>query len=414
MNRVPTIFREAIEQSYDSIMITTAELERPGPRILYVNPAVSTMTGYTASELIGETPRMLQGPDTDRAVLDRLRHCLRTGDRFEGEAINYRKDGSTYWVRWHVSTVSDPEWGQCFLAIQRDITERVRQEHELRLLSQAFETGQGVLITDAHANIQRVNAAFTEITGYPQEEILGRNPNILQSGETDADVYRQMWADLERQGHWTGEIWNRRRDGTLIPESETITAVHDEHGRVTNYVAVFQDISERKRLEEELHQQAFFDRLTELANRRHMEEALDREMERARRYDTSLSLMLIDIDHFKSVNDEHGHEVGDEVLARFARLVEGQLRDADLLGRWGGEEFLILLPHTQLEQALEVGERIRNAVSRAAFPTVGSLTLSGGLTEYRGGEPRRDLIQRVDAALYTAKTAGRNRLATGQ
>lgn len=293
--------------------------------------------------------------------------------------------------------------------------ERHRLEEEQRLWAKAFEASEPMMITSRDGTILGVNSAFTAVTGYSGEEASGANPRcLLRSDVHDADFFAVIWDQVHREGHWSGEIWNRRKEGEVFPVHETITAVSGPNGEVSHYVAVLQEITERKRLEQELEELATHDRLTGLLNRGRIGELLDHEVERAERYGAPLAFILLDIDHFKHLNDTHGHPAGDAVLRELARRLEGQLRASDRLGRWGGEEFLVMLPETGEEGAREVAERLRQAVAERPFDMAGRVTISLGVAERRAGEDNTHLVERVDRALYRAKALGRDRAASAE
>lgn len=403
----------AIEQSYNSVVITDADLDG-GPRIVYVNAGFERMTGYSREEALGKTPRILQGPATSRAVLDRLRGALVSGEYFEGETVNYRKDGSPYEVRWHISPVyaSDNDRDIThFVSVQKDITEERRRDDELRLLSTALEVSvDPVLITDPDGTITYVNAAFEEQTGYSRNEAVGKNPRFLQSGQQEPGFYRGMWETLARGEAFRGEFVNRRRDGTLMNMEQSISPVTDAHGRVTHYVSISKDVTDRVRMEDEIRRLAHTDWLTGLANRLSLGNTLEAEMERSRRYGRPLSLIMFDIDHFKDFNDDYGHETGDDVLKRLADTVQGALREADALGRWGGEEFMVVVPETPGAGAKAMAEKLRKAVAAMETACPVSVTASFGVTEMRQGDTPKTFARRVDEAMYQAKEAGRNRV----
>jgi diguanylate cyclase (GGDEF)-like protein/PAS domain S-box-containing protein len=295
--------------------------------------------------------------------------------------------------------------------VVRYARERVRAHEEQRLLAAAFESAHAIIITDADGVIQRVNPAFEGVTGYTADEVIGCTPAVLQSGCHDTAFYAGMWSTLERQGWWSGEVWNRRRDGTIYPQWESITALHDRRGAVTHYVAVFHDISEQKRLEAALAEQATHDRLTGLINRARLEELLEYEHERVRRSGGSCALILLDIDHFKAVNDTYGHPAGDAVLRALADCLEQQLRRVDQVGRWGGEEFLLLLPDTDEAGAATLAERLRGAARAMQLPGVGSISISAGFADLDPEESTATTLQRLDDALYAAKAGGRDQIA---
>jgi diguanylate cyclase (GGDEF)-like protein/PAS domain S-box-containing protein len=290
--------------------------------------------------------------------------------------------------------------------------ERHRLEEEQRLWAKAFEASEPMMITDRSGVILGVNSAFTAVTGYSADEAIGVNPrSLLRSDHHDGTFFQAVWDQVHREGHWAGEIWNRRRNGETFPGHESITAVSDTSGRVNHYVAVLQDITDRKRLEMELEQLATHDRLTGVLNRGRLEELLDHERSKAERYGGALSVILFDIDLFKQVNDTFGHGAGDTVLRELAHRAGESLRRSDRLGRWGGEEFMVLLPESTAEGARHVAEKLRTAVSATAFDTVGQVTISLGIAAFRPGDTVDTLADRADRALYLAKAAGRDQVA---
>ncbi|HKL77729.1 MAG TPA: diguanylate cyclase [Gammaproteobacteria bacterium] len=290
---------------------------------------------------------------------------------------------------------------------------RHRSQRELRLLAAAFESGQAILITDADGTIQRVNDAFTTITGYAADEVVGKTPRVLSSGHHGPAFYEELWRCLATEGHWEGEIWNRRKDGEVFPEWEAITAVRDEWGKVAHYVAVFHEISEQKRLEGELERLATHDHLTGIHNRAKLYELLETARAEHERYGTPFAVVMFDIDHFKAVNDQFGHGVGDAILRELCQRVEAILRETDDFGRWGGEEFLLLAKQTDRAGAMELAERVRRSVAETPFTEAGQVTVSLGVAEIAPDEALESLEERADAALYQAKEEGRNRYAVG-
>jgi diguanylate cyclase (GGDEF)-like protein/PAS domain S-box-containing protein len=290
---------------------------------------------------------------------------------------------------------------------------RHRSQREQRLLAAAFESGQAILITDAQGTIQRVNDAFTTITGYAADEVVGKTPRVLSSGRHGPAFYEELWRCLATEGHWEGEIWNQRKDGEVFPEWESITAVRDEWGKVAHYVAVFHEISEQKRLEAELERLASHDHLTGIHNRAKLYELLEAARAEHERYGTPFAVIMFDIDHFKAVNDRFGHGVGDAVLRELCQRVEAILRETDDFGRWGGEEFLILAKQTDRSGATDLAERVRCCVADTSFAEAGRVTVSLGVAEIAPDEALESLEERADAALYQAKKDGRNRYAVG-
>lgn len=400
----------AMEQSFNAVMITTASLDLTGPTIIYANEAMARMSGYSREELLGATPRLLQGPETDREMLHRLRVALEAGEYFEANAVNYRKDGTPYQVEWNISPVRNEAGALThFVSVQQDMTRAFEDQKQMLLLSNALEmSSDSVAITDADGNIEYVNRAFEHYTGYDRDAVLGQNPRLLNSGHHSAQFYRNMWDTLTRGETFRDTFVDQRRDGRHIYIEQTITPVKDERGLIVRYVSMGKDITERVQREEELERIANTDMLTGLANRLSFDRRLKMEIERARRYERPLSLLMLDIDHFKPINDAHGHDVGDQVLVCFARVLLENLRVTDLCVRWGGEEFIVLAPETPLFQALQLAEKLREAIISTDFPEVEQVTASFGVVEAHPEELIAQMIKRVDTALYHAKVRGRN------
>ncbi len=286
-------------------------------------------------------------------------------------------------------------------------------EQEAKLAESVFtHTSEGIIVTNVDGTVIRVNPAFETMTGYSASELIGRNPRVLKSGRHDARFYRRMRADLARAGAWIGEIWNRRKDGEEYPQLLSIRAVRANGTAVTSYVAVCHDISDRKAAEERLHHLATHDALTGLPNRAHLNGVLQYTVRQARRRNSRIAVLFLDVDDFKDVNDSFGHDAGDQLLSWIARRLEFQLRSEDTVVRFGGDEFVILLPHVDdAEYASVVARRILAAVrepymiaSQKFRPSV-----SIGIAIYpEAGRDAGDLLRDADAAMYDAKRHGRN------
>ena len=303
------------------------------------------------------------------------------------------------------------------VVIGRDITERKRAEQELRIAATAFETQEGIIITDRDKHILRVNRAFTRLTGYSAEEAIGQTPSMLKSGRQDAAFYRSMWETIARDKYWQGDIWNRRKDGEVYPEWLTITAVTDADGQVTHYVGVFSDITLHKEADAKIHQLAFYDPLTKLPNRRLLLDRLQQAMAASMRSGRHGALLFLDLDHFKTINDTQGHAVGDLLLIEAARRLQACVRESDSMARLGGDEFVVLLENLSSEanetatQTGLVAEKIRLELDKPYvlndFECLS--TVSVGISLFRGHlESAEDLLRHADVAMYQAKMAGRN------
>lgn len=328
----------------------------------------------------------------------------------------HNADGEHFWLDTSKVPLADKEiFG--ILGIYENITERKHLEEEMRIAAITFETQEAIAITDSGATIIRVNQAFQDITGYSAEEVIGKNPRILQSGKHDAAFYQTMWSALNNTGKWSGEVWDKRKNGDIYPKFMTITAVYDDNGQVSNYVAVFTDISQRKQSEEKIHQLAFYDSLTQLPNRRLLLDRLRQAMAVSVRNGLYGALIFLDLDHFKTINDTQGHAVGDLLLIEVAIRLNASLREGDTVARLGGDEFVVVLEELspQLDEAAKqaelVAEKIRSELSQpyALNEYECHTTPSIGISLFRGHkESMEDLLKHADVAMYQAKTAGRN------
>ncbi len=310
----------------------------------------------------------------------------------------------------------------------RDITERKQTEAELRVAAIAFESQEGMFITDPNTVILKVNHAFTEITGYTAEEVIGQTPRVLKSGHHDKAFYAAMWDRIARTGVWQGEIWNRRKSGEVYPEQQTITAVKGEGGEITHYVATLNDITLRKASEAQIHNLAYFDALTQLPNRRLLNDRLKQAMAASKRSGFYGAVMFLDLDNFKPLNDTYGHSVGDLLLIEAARRIVACVRETDTVSRFGGDEFVVILNKldgSQAEsatQAATIAEKIRIALAEPYQLTIAQegqpdskvehlCTSSIGVALFIGHETsQQDILKITDMAMYQAKEAGRNRV----
>ncbi len=289
-----------------------------------------------------------------------------------------------------------------------DITEQEAIEAQLKLAAVALETKAGILITDSNALIQRVNSSFEEITGYSFDDVVGKSPKLLSSAQHSHAFYKTLWREVDRTGHWEGELWNKRKNGEVYPQWTAITCLKDSNNKVENYVETFHDITIRKNLEKKLESMASTDPLTGCLNRRSLDVRFSEQVSTAKRYHQTFGLFIFDIDHFKLVNDNYGHDRGDEILVQVAQKTKQVLREADITARWGGEEFVVLLPQSNIDEALLTAERLRNA-----FMTMNSspsITCSFGVTSYQVNDSFLAMIKRADTALYKAKESGRNKV----
>jgi diguanylate cyclase (GGDEF)-like protein/PAS domain S-box-containing protein len=300
-----------------------------------------------------------------------------------------------------------------------DITERKLAEAVLRVAAAAFEAQEGIVVTDRKGVIQRVNKSFTDITGYTAEEAVGQTPRLLKSGRHDASFYSAIWESIERAGAWQGEIWNRRKNGTVFLEWLTITAVKGAEGQVTHYVGMITDITQRKAAEAEVERLAFFDLLTQLPNRRLLLDRLGHALAARARTRRHGAILFIDLDNFKTLNDSRGHHVGDLLLGRVAQQLSSCVRQSDTVARFGGDEFVVVLeqlsedPQEAFAEAETIGRKILAMLAEPCMliDREHDGTASIGIAIFsKPDETADDLLQRADLAMYEAKAAGRNTL----
>jgi diguanylate cyclase (GGDEF)-like protein/PAS domain S-box-containing protein len=269
-----------------------------------------------------------------------------------------------------------------------------------------------MLVTDANNLIIDINPAFTQLTGYSLAEVIGTDPKFLGSGRQDDDFYKAMWDKLNTTGCWQGEVWNRRKNGEIFAESLTINTIYNEEGTVHRRVALFSDISEKKKSDELIWEQANFDHLTRLPNRNMVYDRLDQEIKKAHRTGLSLALMFIDLDRFKEVNDSLGHEAGDNMLKEAARRMVGCVRESDTVGRLGGDEFTIFL--SEIDDIDSVGVVANNLLNALSIPyqlgeQLTYTSASIGITIYPDDATDiSTLLKNADQAMYAAKHRGRN------
>jgi len=334
------------------------------------------------------------------------------------ETLHRRKDGSVFDVE--VSGYPFELDGKLVIFnSSRDISERKQALEAQRIAATAFEVQEGILITDAQANILKVNQAFTQITGYSAEEAVGQKPQMLSSGRHDAAFYSAMWESINTTGKWQGEIWNRRKYGEIYAEYLTITAVKDSDNTVANYVAAFADATKIKESEEAIKELAFFDPLTKLPNRRLLQDRLFQALSSSDRSGQTGALLLIDLDNFKIINNTLGHVMGDLLLQKVADHLKSCVREGDTVARLGGDEFVVMLenlsaqPLDAAKQAETTGEKILATLNKpyrlAKKEYV--ITSSIGIVLFnRHHEKLDELFKQADIAMYQAKKAGRNTL----
>ena len=353
-------------------------------------------------------------PDDRRLAQVALDRCLEKREPYSFEHRIVRPDGNVRYVHQQGETVCDEEdRPRHLIGTVLDITDRKNAEEKLKLASKVVEnTAEAILITDANTRIVDVNAAFIRMTGYTKEEVAGQNLQILKSDRQDDAFYDKLWTEVKNTGWWSGEIWDRRKNGEEFPKWLSISAVNDERGQVANYVAIFTDISKAKEAEAQLRQLAHFDTLTGLPNRALFFDRLQKEIDRAKRYNRIMAVLFIDLDRFKNVNDTLGHSAGDALLRTISERLVKCTRKPDTVARLGGDEFTVILtevPETGYVEAIT--QRVVAELSKAVTVLGNEVFVSAsvGIALYPSdGEDGEALMKCADTAMYHAKDKGKN------
>lgn len=360
-------------------------------------------------------------PDDQDRVQTAIHECFGENPFYVVEFRMRCKDGSWKWILARGKLVGRDDSGNPLRMIgtHTDITERKQAEEQLHIAATAFDSQEGMIVTDPDGVILRVNRAFTEITGYTAEEAVGQTTRLLKSGRHSADFYREMWETINRTGGWQGEIWDRRKTGEEYPKWLTISAVKDNDGAVTHYVGTHFDITERKKAEEKINELAFFDQLTGLPNRTLLLDRLRQVMTASSRDGNYGSLLFIDLDNFKTLNDTLGHDMGDLLLKQVAERLTQCVRNGDSVARLGGDEFVLVLGGLSVsEREAAIGAEVVAGKVLATLNQPYQLgdvahrcTASVGATLFMGHLATiEDLMKQADLAMYKSKEAGRNTL----
>ncbi|WP_431064076.1 sensor domain-containing protein [Methylotuvimicrobium sp.] len=389
-------------------------------RTTFISDAFLSITGFAPSDWYSNDALWIDRlhPDDREQTIELMEQLKETGQLNHQYRFRH-KDGSYRWIhdRSIMTRTSTGDIDEVFGAWM-DVTEHKEAEEELQLAAITFESLQGIMITDPDATILRVNQAFTTVTGYPAEEVIGKNPNILHSDRHDQSFYEGLWRQLQIDGRFEGEIWDRRKDGSIFPIWQCITAVKNNRGETTHYVAVFTDLSEKKKFEEYISQLAFYDPLTDLPNRRLLLERIEQVLIQAKRKNTYAAILYMDLDRFKVLNDSMGHQTGDELLVQVAKRLKQSIRQEDTPTRLGGDEFVILV-HTDTNRLDEATQKILNLAEKIMRKLNEPYLIKGnehyfsssmGVTLFSGQcqLAATHLLQQADTAMYRSKEKGRN------
>ena len=381
-------------------------------KIIYANQELSNQSGYSIEELYNMHIWDFAHESSREMVKDIvLRRCQ--GELLDKKCHDFKfiaKNGKIKTVRTMVNTMKyNGEYVGVGTII--DISDVLQTKKELTLLSKAIEqTDDMVRITDKNGKIIFVNDSNLEHSGYDREDLIGKTPRIFKSGKHTDEFYKNLWSTLLSGNTYKGVLINKKKDGSIYYEQETITPICDDKKSIQNFVVTAKDITKRIEMEKELYKRATIDSLTGIYNRQKGNEQLDIELDRFKRYSNNFVLIMLDIDYFKEVNDVYGHDVGDDILKEICTLISSYIRKSDTLSRWGGEEFIIIAPDLTEEKALQFAEKIRQKISSNNFSEVAQITASFGITFPKADESKERLLKRVDDALYMSKENGRNQV----
>lgn len=379
---------------------------------IYVNKALCKLSGYTAEELYMMRPWDGVVGSYQEKVKNSVARRLQ-GEHFDqayDDIKIIRKDSKIRTVRVMTQTIRYK--GQyAGMGTVIDITDTQEAQEQLKLLGQAIEQmDEMVRITDRNGVITYVNDAMLSHTGYTKKDLIGKKMGMFKSGFHHKSFYEDLWDTIMSGETFHGVFINRKKDRKLYYEEEIITPIMNTEGAIQYFVATSRDITERVLMEEKLQKLATVDSLTGIYNRYKMNEEIDVEIGRNKRYGEGFALVMFDIDHFKAVNDTYGHDIGDYVLTELSRIIAKEIRESDNFGRWGGEEFMLILPKLNKEEAVRVSEKLRDKVKNHTFKDISQVTISIGTTVFTADDTKETLLKRVDNALYTAKREGRNRV----
>ena len=420
--------RRALQRSTEELKRSRAQLQAvldALPDLLFEVDPQQRIVGHHAprSDLLAVPPERFLGrsfadvlPEpAARACMDALQAAQRDGWAISAPYPIQLGDAE----HWFEASMSWRETPPGYIVLARDVTARRRDEQELRIAATAFESQEGMIVTDPRGVIQRVNRAFTRLTGYSAAEAVGQTPRLLRSGRYDEAFYRAMWQAVARDGYWAGELVNRHKDGELRVEWVTISAVTDADGAITHYVGSFSDLTRQREAEARAQHLAQYDPLTELPNRALLHDRIAHALTGSARTREYCAMLLLDLDRFKDINDALGHRAGDQLLLQAAQRMRAAVHDGDTLARFGGDKFAIIMEdlgadaHRAARYASALADKVRTALA-ARYPLgaqAPACSASIGVTLFSGVDGNVEtVLKQAELAMYRAKTEGRDRV----
>ena len=378
--------------------------------ITYVSDAFCKISGYNKDELMGFSHNIVKHPEMSKDFFKKLWKTIANDEIFMGEIKNRRKDGSNYWVEVTISPTFDSSGTKVgYSAIRHDITQK-KEFESLSTEHQKFlkEYSKYVIAskTDLEGNITYVSDAFCNISGFSREDLIGKNHNIVRHPDMNAAIFKELWRTIQAGKVYFGELKNRKKNGDYYWVEVAISPEFDDNSNIIGYNAIRHNVSQRKIVEDLM----IIDPLTKIKNRQYYDRTIEKELDMLKRYNNKMSLMLLDIDYFKKINDTFGHDVGDSVLIEFSRLIENSIRKCDTFCRIGGEEFIIISPNSTNEQNYLFANKIREMIANHQFQGVGDVRVSIGVANCTLVDDKATLFKKADKALYQSKHSGRNRV----
>jgi len=383
-------------------------------KLKYISENISYY-GYSSDEFINGdlSYNSIIHEDDVRKVQEKIKFSLQ--EKIEKFSILHRiitKDAKTKWIDLSFLCEYDDEGlviNVC--GVFSDVTKIIERETQANLLAQALEeSDKMVFITDHNGIISYVNDSVVQHSGYSRDELIGARTNIFNSGEHEKEFFCELWNTILSDQNYNNTIVNRKKSGELYYIDLNITPVRDKYSHTQSFVATCKDVTIQVKLENKLENLAITDSLTQVYNRYKINSEIELHMARTKRGDTPFSILMFDIDDFKKVNDTYGHYVGDIVLKELTKLIEMNIREVDTFGRWGGEEFILLLDNTTQDEAARVAEKIRHIIEVTLIAGHYHTSVSIGASQYKTSEQKSSFLQRVDRALYKAKKDGKNRV----
>ena len=394
----------------DTVQTMIVALDRKGC-IAMINRAGCELLGYEENELIGQSwfEACLPAPENIEVVLpvflEAMAENIEGVEYFENEVLT--KSNARKMIAWRNSYLRDKAGNLVgILSSGEDITDRINAEKALKRYIDIVDKHVLSSSTDLNGIITDVSSAFCKINGYTKNELIGKNHNILKHSEVPNSLYKELWETITSGNLWRGELKNLCKDGSDYWVDMTVEPIFNDAVEIIGYTAIRHNISDKKQIEKI----SVTDPLTQIYNRLKLDMVINEEINRVKRYKTTLSIIILDLDDFKEVNDSFGHQVGDYLLINIANLISENIRNTDTLGRWGGEEFMVICPEIDKEGAINLANKIRLAIKANRSSEVGQKTASVGVATYQVGESSYELFSRADAALYLAKKNGKDKV----